>query len=56
MLPPPQNAMEKMKQIEFYKKLIYDAFCIIDHDKKGYIKKEEVSYIMRYLLQFPSEA
>ena len=56
MLAPPQNAMEKMKQTEFYKHLIYEAFCIIDIDKKGYIDRKEVSYIMRYLLQFPSEA
>jgi hypothetical protein len=30
MLAAPQNAMEKMKQIEYYKKLIADAFKIID--------------------------
>ena len=56
MLPAPQNAMEKMKQIEYYKKLIADAFKIIDIEDKKYIDRKEVSYIMRYLLQFPSEA
>ena len=56
MLPAPQNAMEKTKQIEFYKHLIKEAFSIIDMERKGYIDRKEVSYIMRYLLQFPSEA
>ena len=32
------------------------AFSIIDLDGKGYLDKREVSYLMRYLLQFPSEA
>ena len=35
---------------------IRKAFAIIDPDEKGYVDKREVSYIMRYLLQFPSEA
>ena len=48
--------MEKVKQQEFYKHLIREAFSIIDLDKKGIIDRKEVSYIMRYLLQFPSEA
>ena len=56
MLPGPQNAMEKMKQQEFYKHLIKEAFQIVDHEKAGYVDRKEVSYIMRYLLQFPSEA
>jgi Ca2+-binding EF-hand superfamily protein len=25
-------------------------------EKKGYVQKEEISYIMRFLNQFPSEA
>lgn len=36
--------------------MIKEAFSIIDLDKKGIIDRKEVSYIMRYLLQFPSEA
>ena len=48
--------MEKMKQQEFYKHLIKEAFQIVDHEKAGYVDRKEVSYIMRYLLQFPSEA
>ena len=56
MLPAPQNNMEKVKQQEFYKHLLKEAFSIIDLDKKGIIDRKEVSYIMRYLLQFPSEA
>ena len=56
MLPNPANANEKVKQIEFYKHLIKEAFSIVDIDKKGTIDRKEVSYIMRYLLQFPSEA
>ena len=42
--------MEKTKQIEFYKHLIKEAFSIIDMERKGYIDRKEVSYIMRYLL------
>ena len=56
MLPAPTGAMEKMKQQEFYKHLIREAFSIIDNERAGYIDRKEVSYIMRYLLQFPSEA
>ena len=56
MLAAPQNAMDKMKQHEFYKHLIKEAFEIVDHEKQGYVDRKEVSYIMRYLLQFPSEA
>ena len=55
MLPPPQNAMEKMKQTEFYRHLIKDTFNIIDLQRNGTIDKKEVSQIMRFLLQFPSE-
>ncbi len=56
MLPAPQNAMDVTKQCEFYRHLIKEAFSIIDMERKGYIDRKEVSYIMRYLLQFPSEA
>ena len=56
MLPNPVNANDRVKQIEFYKHSIKEAFSIVDIDKKGTIDRKEVSYIMRYLLQFPSEA
>ena len=56
MLPKTENAIEKMKQIEYYKHLIRTAFNIVDISRDGYIDRKEVSYIMRYLLKFPSEA
>ena len=56
MLQAPANPLEKMKQIEYYKHLIKDTFEYIDIQKNGTIDKKEVSQIMRYLLQFPSEA
>ena len=56
MLPAPKNENEKQKQIEFYSMKCKEAFAIIDPDGKGYVKNTEISYIMRYLLQFPSEA
>ena len=36
--------------------MIKEAFGIIDIERRGIIDRKEVSYIMRYLLQFPSEA
>ena len=56
MLPKTENALDKMKQIEYYKHLIRTAFNIVDISRDGYIDRKEVSYIMRYLLKFPSEA
>ena len=57
MLPPPQNTMERNRQEEFYKQEVLDALRIIDYDgDRGIIDKREESYLMRYLLQFPSEA
>ena len=56
MLPPPQNAVERQNQEEFYRQQVEDAFHIIDVDRRGFLDKREVSYLMRYLLQFPSEA
>ena len=56
MLPAPTNAQEKQKQEDFYNHLIKEAFSIIDIERRGFIDRKEVSYIMRYLLQFPSEA
>ena len=49
--------MERNRQEEFYKQEVLDALRIIDYDgDRGIIDKREVSYLMRYLLQFPSEA
>ena len=56
MLPPPQNAVDKQRQEDFYREQVRDAFRIIDVDGRGFLDKREVSYLMRYLLQFPSEA
>ena len=48
--------MERMKQIEYYRHLIQQAFNIVDIPHEGYIDRKEVSYVMRYLLKVPSEA
>ena len=55
MLPAPQNAMDKVKQEEYYRYLIKNAFKIVDMQNEGYVDRKEISYIMRYLLKFPSE-
>ena len=56
MLPAPQNQVERQRQEEFYREQVREAFRIIDVDGRGFLDKREVSYLMRYLLQFPSEA
>ena len=56
MLPPPQNAVDKQRQEDFYREQVRDALRIIDVEGRGFLDKREVSYLMRYLLQFPSEA
>jgi len=56
MLGAPKKESEKVKQEQYYKKLIQDAWHVVDIDKKGIVDRKEISYIMRYLLQFPSEA
>ena len=56
MLPSTTNPVELAKQEEFYRTQIRKAFQIMDQDGRGILDKREVSYIMRYLLQFPSEA
>ena len=56
MLPATDNPVEKAKQEEFYRMQVRKAIRIIDCEDKGIIDKREVSYVMRYLLQFPSEA
>lgn len=40
MLPNTTDAMEKNKQIEYYKHIIKEAFSIIDIDKKGFIDRK----------------
>ena len=56
MLPPPQNPVEKSRQEDFYREQVREAFRIIDVEGRGFLDKREVSYLMRYLLQYPSEA
>ena len=56
MLPAPQNAMEKKKQTEYYRHLVKETFNVVDIQRTGTVDKKEISQIMRYLLQFPSEA
>ena len=56
MLPPPQNAVERQRQEDFYREQVREAFRIIDVDGRGFLDKREVSYLMRYLNQYPSEA
>ena len=55
MLPKPRNDNEKAKHEEFYKLQVQKAFKIIK-PAMDFCDKREVSYIMRYLLQYPSEA
>ena len=40
MLAAPQNAMERMKQTEFYKHLIKETFSLIDIPRNGTIDKK----------------
>jgi Ca2+-binding EF-hand superfamily protein len=49
------SVSERRKQIEYLKVLIKDAFDAFDFYLKGYIDRTEVSAVMRYLGQFPSE-
>ena len=56
MLPTTENPVEKNKQFEFYRHCAKKAIRIIDPEEKGMLDKREVSYVMKYCLQFPSEA
>lgn len=49
------SVSERRKQIEYLKVLIKDAFSAFDFNQHGYVERTEVSAIMRYLGQFPSE-
>ena len=50
------SVTEKVRQEEFLKMKIQEAFNLFVKDKKGYVDKREIPYIMRYLGKFPSEA
>ena len=39
MLPNPSSTLEKIKQQEFYKAKIKEAFNIVDQDRKGIVDK-----------------
>ena len=40
MLPAPQNALEKIKQTEYYRNLIKETFNVIDIQRNGTIDKK----------------
>ena len=56
MFRPTKSGVERLKQIEYLKSLIKDAFSNVDREGKGYVIREEISSLMRYFGQFPSEA
>ncbi len=39
MLPTPASTLEKIKQQEFYKAKIKEAFNIVDQERKGIVDK-----------------
>ena len=39
MLPNPASTLDKIKQQEFYKAKIKEAFNIVDQDRKGIVDK-----------------
>lgn len=59
MFDQSASLTEKTKQEEFLKSKISESFNLFVKEvkeKKGYVDKREIPYIMRYLGQFPSEA
>ena len=44
MLPNPASTLEKIKQQEFYKAKIKEAFNIVDQDRKGIVDKRYNSF------------
>ena len=59
MLPTATSNMEKLKQQEYYKHYIRKVFDYLSREAKlpkDVTPKEEISYIMRFFNQFPSEA
>ena len=49
MLPSPQSTLDKIKQTEFYKAKVKEAFNIIDADRKGYVDRR---YSLFRLIQY----
>ena len=45
MLPNPTSTLEKIKQQEFYKAKIKEAFNIVDQDRKGIVDKRYTSKV-----------
>jgi calmodulin len=56
MFRTTKSGVERLRQIEYLKSLIREAFSYLEKDGKGYVIREEISSIMRYFGQFPSEA
>lgn len=56
MLKTAASPAELQKHEEYFKVAIKNAWSIIDIDNKGIVDRKEISYIMRYLMQYPSEA
>ena len=56
MFRTTKSGVERLRQIEYLKSLIREVFGYLEIDGKGYVIREEISSIMRYFGQFPSEA
>jgi calmodulin len=56
MFRATKSGVERLRQIEYLKSLIREAFSYMERDGKGYVIREEISSIMRYFGRFPSEA
>ncbi|CAD8089187.1 unnamed protein product [Paramecium primaurelia] len=56
MWDPNASIQEKQKMEQYMKEKILETFNLFATDKKGYVDKKEIPYIMRYLGKFPSEA
>jgi calmodulin len=54
--PTNSSVVERLKQMEYIKKKIRKTFSYFDLQNRGYVLREEVRSVMRYLGQFPSEA
>mmetsp|Transcript_56610 Transcript_56610/g.64889 ORF Transcript_56610/g.64889 Transcript_56610/m.64889 type:complete len:190 (+) Transcript_56610:37-606(+) len=52
----PSLNPEQQKLEEYYKTKIKDAFNLFVDNKNGFVKSEEIPYIMQYLGRFPSKA
>jgi len=57
MFRDTRSGVERLRQIEYFKTLIKECFSILEaKENPGYILKDEVPTIIRYLGGFPSEA